>query len=235
MRGGRLVGMKRKRSAFTLLELLMVLGVMGLLMSVLLPAVGVVREKAQRMATGQKVRQLALGVAGFHTVTGRPLTAANLGGWMSRLAEATGIREGGLYIYPEDPLLAAIAEEAPPALIERGEDMNWGPIEGFANWPVGVAVASGVAPGASPSTTPVVWTRGLTGEGTWQGGAGQRAGIYGTEGGYVGFLDGHVEFYRDLGANGGQLLDYATGQRTGDIREALPPGARVYDHAGRVF
>ncbi len=227
--------MKRRTSGFSLVELLMVLGVMGLLMSVLLPAVGVVREKAQRMATGQKVRQLALGVASYHTVTGRPLTAANLSGWMSRLAGATGIREGGLYIYPEDPLMAAIAESPPPALIERGEDMGWGPIEGFEEWPVGVAVASGIGPGASPSTTPVVWTRGLTGEGVWQGGAGQRAGLYGTEGGYIGFLDGHVEFYRDLGEGGGQLLDYETGRRTGDIREALPPGARVFDHLGRVF
>lgn len=235
VRAVKLTVMKIGKSGFSLLELLMVLGVMGLLMGMLMPAVGVVREKAQRMAAGNHVRQLALAVASYQSVTGRSLVAADLGSWMGRLAGATGIREADLYIYGSDPLLAAIAEEPPPVLVRRQADGSWGPVAGFEEWPIGVVVASGVSLEASPSLTPVVWTRGLGADGRWSGEAGERMGIFGPEGGLVGFLDGRVEFYEDLNADGGQLVNAVTGERTGNIAEALPPGAVAYDHAGRVF
>lgn len=228
-------GMKRNNHGFSLLELLMVLGVMGLLMGLLLPAAGVVREKAQRMAAASQVRQLALAVASYQSLTGRPLAAADLGSWMSRLAEGTGICEADLYLFGPDPLLAVIGEEPPPVLVSQGPDGSWETVDGFAEWPVGVAVASGISMEANPSLTPVVWTRGLGADGRWSGAGGERTGVFGSEGGLVGFLDGRVEFFSDLSADGGQLVNAATGERTGNIAEALPAGAVVYDQQGRVF
>ncbi|MEX0326593.1 MAG: type II secretion system protein [Puniceicoccaceae bacterium] len=227
--------MPSKRSGFSLIELLMVLGVMAILMGMLVPSVGVIRQKAQRMATAQKLRQIGLAVATYQSLTGRSPAGSDLGDWMGRLAAETGVREGELFIFEEDPLLASVAMAIPPVLVKPDGNGQWEEIDGFEDWPIGVAVVSGLSPLAYPATTPVAWTRGLTSEGRWEGLDGQRPGIYGDEGGYIVFLDGHVEFYRDLSLDGGQLVDAENGSRTADIRDAIGSDARVYDFLGRVF
>jgi prepilin-type processing-associated H-X9-DG protein len=187
------------------------------------------------MATAQKLRQIGLAVATYQSVTGRSLGGVDLGDWIGRLAAETGVREGKLFIFEEDPLLAQAGERIPPVLVQQGAGGQWEEVVGFEDWPIGVAVASGLNPMAHPSTTPVAWTRGLTSQGQWQGFAAPRPGIYGEEGGYIVFLDGHVEFYRDLALDGGQLVDFSDGSRTSDIRDAIGPGVSVYDFLGRVF
>ncbi len=225
----------RREKGFSLIELLMVLGVMAILMGMLVPSVGVVREKAQRMATAQKMRQIGLAVATYHSVTGRSLSGKDLGNWIARLGEETGVRESELFILNEDPLLTGKTGRMPPVLVAPGASGSWQPVAGFEDWPIGVAVASGVSPLASPSTTPVAWTRGLKTSGTWGGLDEARPGIYGSEGGYIVYLDGHVEFYRDLSMDGGQLVNYLDGTPTADISKAVNPGTAAYDHLGRVF
>lgn len=213
----------------------MVLGVMGLLMGMLIPSVGVVREKAQRMATGHKLRQIALAVATYHAATGRSLSADSLEDWMRKLAEETGVCEGELFVFEEDPLVAAIGDEIPPVLVKPSGAGSFEGVDSFSEWPIGIAVASGIRPVADPSTTPVAWTRGLTPEGTWLDHGGERAGVYGAEGGFIVFLDGHVRFYRDLREDGGRLVVYGEGTRTHDIRQALGPGTKAFDYRGPVF
>lgn len=227
--------MEQKKSGFSLIELLMVLGVMTILMGMLIPSVGVVREKAQRMATGQKLRQIGIAVATYQSSTGRSLTGVDLGDWMSRLASETGVRDGELYIFDEDPLLAQIVDEIPPVLVQPDENGRWQEVQGFEDWPIGVAVVSGLNPLANASTTPVAWTRGLETNGRWQGSEGNRPGIYGEKGGYIVFLDGHIEFHKDLSVDGGRLVHYQTGSPTSNIQDAIGPGAVVYDFLGRVF
>jgi prepilin-type N-terminal cleavage/methylation domain-containing protein len=227
--------MRARKNGFSLIELLMVLGVMSILMGMLIPSVGVVREKAQRMATGQKLRQVGLAVATYHSITGRSLAADDLADWMERLASETGVREGKLFIFEEDPLVSVLAESIPPVLVENSGSGDWEVVRGFADWPIGIAVASGVSPLADPSTTPIAWSRGLTPDGTWLDHGSPRAGIYGSEGGFIVFLDGHVEFHRDLRTDGGQLVTYNEGRRTANIREALGPGVAVHDFRGSVF
>jgi len=227
--------MRKNLKAFSLIELLMVLGVMGILMGLLIPSVGVVRQKAQRMATGQKMRQIGLAVAAYQNVTGHSLSANSLGDWISRLAEETGIREGELYLFEEDPLVAATVESIPPVIVRKSGISAWELIDEFDSLPIGVTVASGVSFMANASTTPIVWTRGLTSEGYWLDHDNERAGIYGDDGGFIVFMDGHVEFFRNLESEGGRLVSYADGRRTSDIREALGPGVVAYDFLGKVF
>ncbi len=227
--------MNKKRAGFSLIEMLMVLGVMAILMGMLVPSVGVVREKAQRMATGQKLRQIGLAVATYHSMTGRSLSGSDLGDWMARLAAETGVREAGLYLFEEDPLLAQVAEAMPPVLVQPGIGSSWEPVAGFDSWPVGVAVVSGTSTASNPSTTPVAWTRGLGTDGRWASFGESRPGVYGDRGGFIVFLDGHVEFYRDLSEDGGQLVNYSDGRPTANIVEAIGPGTTVFDYRGRVF
>ena len=59
------------RRAFTLVELLVVIAIIGVLVSLLLPAVQAARESGRRTRCVNQVRQLALAAHNFHDVNGR--------------------------------------------------------------------------------------------------------------------------------------------------------------------
>lgn len=63
--------MKASRNAFTLIELLIVIAILGILMALLFPAVGVAIDNARRASAKNDVVQIATAVTGYETEYGR--------------------------------------------------------------------------------------------------------------------------------------------------------------------
>jgi prepilin-type processing-associated H-X9-DG protein len=71
------------------------------------------------------------------------------------------------------------------------------------------------------NTTPLAFTRGLCTDGTWD----EKAGLYGSKGGYVVFCDGHVTWFD--GSKPAKFLKWDQSGYTSDIRYAVPTNSGI--------
>ena len=72
--------MRRSRGGFTLVEVLVVIGIVGLLLGLLLPAVQSAREGARRVQCSGNLRQLGIALASYHE-TWRVFPISDHGPW----------------------------------------------------------------------------------------------------------------------------------------------------------
>jgi len=81
--------LKRKRSAFTLVELLVVISIIGTLVSLLLPAVQEARESARRIACTNKIREITQATLSYEAARG------SFPGYDNQLSAGAYIRRAG--------------------------------------------------------------------------------------------------------------------------------------------
>lgn len=223
------------RSAFTLIELLTVIAIIGTLAGILIPTVGRVREVAQRSADASHLREIGkaalLYAAENQDRLPDPLASSAAGSTapsryftlLSQLAQGGGLDEASLYFSRLDPQNDGAA---PPRVLDPADTTRTTLNPALTSRIPSVNVVGGlrVTDGGS---TPLAFTRGLTAAGTWNASATDaNQGVYTDGGGHVLFLGGHVQFFRKVS----DPLTTSRGQPTSDLRQAIRSGGnrRIY-------
>ena len=223
---------------FTLVELLTVIAIIGVLAAILIPVVGKVRENAQRasdLANIRSIGQAALVYAQEHNgslpATNLPATAGTTGfvpsgtsatttlySYAAALALSGGLNNGAVWVSPADLTgtqgLGNILDNAQPRAFTAD-------VPAFNTAVLSFQAFSGLRTSMG-ANTPVVWTRGLAAAtGSWD--ASRENSVYGSDGGHVFFMGGHVQFFDNLGADDatGRLIA-SNGARTRQLLTAAP-------------
>jgi prepilin-type processing-associated H-X9-DG protein len=176
------------------------------------------------------MRSIALSYATYSTSGGRmkTLTLARLNadtgvtlgntvaGVAEFLAKNSDLTDASIWIIGSDPLVAQFDAQLPAIVGFRNADNAFETADLWtAAAPVGYDFALGVGGNDPTTTTPLLWTRALTTEGTWP-----NTSPWGL-GGHIAFLDGHVSYYTEIGPEDGQLVDPANGNLTNNISDLV--------------
>ncbi|HTB63390.1 MAG TPA: type II secretion system protein [Opitutales bacterium] len=188
---------------FSLVELLMVIGILGILMAIMASAVSVMLEDSRRSASSINAHIITAGYLIYTTDHGRGFVPRSQLGNTSHpaysadsiedvalgLAKFQGLDSAALWFVDTDPQL--IGKHLPDRVTDGDPANATACAPDFQNTsPKAWAFVSGL-PGSAPGSTPLLWTYGLdTTSGQWNPHSPWRG-----AGGHIAFLDGHVAWY----------------------------------------
>ncbi|MDE6576013.1 MAG: prepilin-type N-terminal cleavage/methylation domain-containing protein, partial [Opitutales bacterium] len=225
--------MKHIRRSFTLIEMLTVIAIIGILITLILPSVGQAIDRARQLKDENNLRQLAAAYINYlyNAPDKYELNACkNLYEFAGLLAKHGYLAAPEVYYASSDYLLS---NRKPPRTIGRTINGIWRINSDFLNFPLGVVVITNISPSAPASTTPIAYTRGLDHTtGRWREAIGDNGGVYSSTGGFIAFLDGHIQFFSDLAEEYNQLVNFYTGENTSNIQNAVNHRARALNYLG---
>lgn len=233
------------RAAFTLIELLTVIAIIGILAAIVIPTVGTVREKAQRAVDANSIREILKAAqiyAGENqdrlpdpqptSIPNSVLNAPQLAWkWPGILAKNNILTDPTFYFAKNDPafngtyptfiIQPSAARNTLHTSFTQGRSPSWEFVGGVKM--------------SDSARTPVVYTRGLQANGTWSA----TSGVYKDTGGYIAFLGGNVAFYNNVqGANSPFYSNNpsSTSQtKPQDIRQAIPFNTAATAQSARLY
>ena len=234
-----------KLAAFTLIELLTVIAIIGILAAIVIPTVGTVREKAQRAVDGNSVREILKAAQIYagdnqdrlpdpqpasipNTVLNTPQLAWK---WPGILAKNNILTDPTFYFAKNDP---AFNGTYPQFIIQptaqrntlhntfiQGRSPSWEFVGGVKM--------------SDKATTPVIYTRGLQSNGLWS----TTSGVYRETGGFIAFLGGNVSFYSNVQGTNSPFFSNnpnSTSQtKPQDIRQAVPLNTTNNNLSARIY
>ena len=221
-------------SAFTLIELLTVIAIIGVLAAIIIPTVGAVREKAQRAVDGNNLReiikaaQIYAGDNNDRLPDPRAVPAATMTAnpqshlWPGIIARNNILTDATFYFSKSDPFFNGVY---PISIIsttdttKRTLDNTFRTASALAwEFASGIKMSDGAA-------MPVAWTRGLQTNGSWS----LTSGTYKDVGGYIGFLGGNVAFYSNAGTGtSGIFTSNFSARKTTNIQQAIPTAGFIW-------
>jgi prepilin-type N-terminal cleavage/methylation domain-containing protein len=227
---GRTLRRASSQAAFTLIELLTVIAIIGILAAIVIPTVGTVREKAQRAVDSNSVREILKAAQIYagdnqdrlpdpqpasipNTVLNAPQLAFK---WPGILAKNNILTDPTFYFAKNDP---AFSGTYPQFIIQPGAARNALHTSFTTQRSPSWEFVGGVKM-SDAATTPVIYTRGLQANGTWSA----TSGVYKDTGGYIAFLGGNVAFFSTTAGAfvSNNPTSTSTTRTFTDVRQAIP-------------
>jgi prepilin-type N-terminal cleavage/methylation domain-containing protein len=232
-----------RAAAFTLIELLTVIAIIGILAAIVIPTVGTVREKAQRAVDANSVREILKAAQIYagdnqdrlpdpQNITNATLAAPQPAWrWPGILAKNNILTDPTFYfakndqafsgVYPQFIIQPTAQRNSLHNTFTQGRSPSWEFVGGVKM--------------SDPATTPVVYTRGLQTNGTWSA----TSGVYRDTGGFIAFLGGNVQFYPNVQTQNSPFFSNnptSTSQtKPQDIRQAIPFNASNAGASARIY
>jgi prepilin-type N-terminal cleavage/methylation domain-containing protein len=233
----------KKRKGFTLIELLIAIVIIGILMSLLIPSVSKMMEDTRRTKDADCLKQIATAYRQYcsEDVNGRNINVTESSdggltglGWVLVLAKGGFLNDPNVYTFSSDSGAIKVTKKTiVDESLQNNDAWNTG---GAMNLKFSVYLINNVPTDAPLSTTPIAFTRGFpSGNPAKWPATGDEVGVYGDKGGYIAFLDEHVDWFDDLGESTegkGKLMKWGSGGTTNLIEEALPSSATILSADG---
>lgn len=229
--------MSSDKNTFSWTEWLVLIAVLGFLGAVLVPFINRSRSSHGRSVDASNLRQIGQASLIYandnrEQLPGLNLTQAgeieegattpDIHAIAAALARGGGLNDASMWTFSHDRHPDVNRTGLTGVVLEHGSPRTLSP--GFARSALSVQFVAGLNTEMKP-TTPIAFTRGLQSDGRWA--KDKHTSVYGSEGGYIVFLGGNVNFFRDLRDSGGQLTT-SEGARTANILETIGSEHRIF-------
>ena len=219
----------RRTAAFTLIELLTVIAIIGILAAIIFPTVGKVRETAQRTVDANNLREIVKAAQLYAADnndrlpepqainTQYPSLGQGPFAWAGILAQRGILTDPTFYFAQNDPQFSGTY---PTAVVSPTSRTTIDP-SFTTNRVLSFEFVGGLRMSDGP-TVPVAFTRGLLSSGLWSA----DNGVYRDAGGHIAFLGGNVQFYPNTQETDNQLT-LNSGRKGSSVLQALPYNANA--------